>query len=178
MTNDLTAWSLVIGNWALVTHMPTFEGDNSPPAGRFAIVAAKFNSDIVDALLVGAKEGLSRNGVKDEAIDVVRVPGAFEIPFVAQQLGKSGKYAAVVCLGAVIKGDTDHYEYVCRAATDGIAHAALSCGIPIIFGVLTCTTEEQALDRAGGKAGNKGFEAAVTAIEMVNLMGRLASVAK
>jgi 6,7-dimethyl-8-ribityllumazine synthase len=136
-------------------------------------VAAKFNAAICDALLAGALDGLRRHGVPADRVDVVRVPGAFEIPLVAQTLGDSGSYAAVVCLGAVIKGETDHYEYVCRAATDGITQAALSCGIPMVFGVLTCTTEEQALDRAGGKEGNKGFEAAVTAVEMVNLMTKL-----
>jgi 6,7-dimethyl-8-ribityllumazine synthase len=152
--------------------MPTLEGDHSPPAGRFAIVAAKFNSEIVDALLKGALDGFSRHGVLADRIDVVRVPGAFEIPLIAQTLGDAGNYAAIVCLGAVIEGDTDHYEYVCRAATDGITQAALSCNIPMIFGVLTCTTEEQALDRAGGKEGNKGFDAAVAAIEMANLMNK------
>jgi len=153
--------------------MAQLEGDLSPPAGRFAIVAAKFNSEIVDALLAGALDGFHRHGVAADRIDVVRVPGAFEIPLVAQALGDTGKYGAVVCLGAVIKGETDHYEYVCRAATDGITEAALSCGIPMIFGVLTCTNEEQALDRAGGKAGNKGLEAAEAAVEMVNLMTKL-----
>jgi len=136
-------------------------------------VAAKFNSEIVSPLLEGALDAFGRHGVPADRIDVVRVPGAFEIPLTAQKLGDSGQYAAIVCLGAVIKGDTDHYEYVCRAATDGITQAALSCEIPMIFGVLTCTTEEQALDRAGGKAGNKGFEAAEVAIEMVNLMSKL-----
>src|SRR5437773_2903111 len=109
--------------------MKLIEGDLSPPSGRFAIVAAKFNSEIVDALLAGALEGFNRHGVPADRIDVVRVPGAFEIPLVAQTLGDSGKYAAVVCLGAVIKGETDHYEYVCRGATDGITQAALSCGL-------------------------------------------------
>ena len=150
-----------------------FEGDLTSPSGRFAVIAAKFNAEIVDKMLAGAKDGLLQNGVPNAATDVIRVPGAFEIPLVAQQLARSGKYVAVICLGAVIKGDTDHYEYVCRAATDGIAQTALSSGIPVIFGVLTCATEELALDRAGGKAGNKGFEAAVTAIETVNLLKAL-----
>jgi 6,7-dimethyl-8-ribityllumazine synthase len=153
--------------------MPTYEGELSSPAVRFAIVAAKFNAEIVDALLAGTLEGFKKHGVSAELIDIVRVPGAFELPLVAQRLGKSGKYAAVVCLGAVIKGDTDHYEYVCRAATDGITQAALSCDVPLIFGVLTCTTEEQALARAGGKEGNKGVDAAVAAIEMASLMKKL-----
>ena len=153
--------------------MPTFEGDLSAPQGRFAVVAAKLNAEVCDALLAGALDGFKRHGVPADRVDVVRVPGAFELPLVAQTLGDSGSYAAVVCLGAVIKGDTDHYEYVCRAATDGVLQAGLSCGIPIVFGVLTCTTDEQALDRAGGKEGNKGFDAAVTAIEMASLMRKL-----
>src|SRR5262245_49733696 len=153
--------------------MAILQSDLSTPTGRFAIIAAKFNSEIVDALLAGALDGFSRHGVAADRIDVVRVPGAFEIPLVAHTLADSGKYAAVVCLGAVIKGDTDHYEYVCRAATDGISQAAIGCGIPVMFGVLTCTTEEQALDRAGGKEGNKGFDCAVAAIEMANLMKKL-----
>jgi 6,7-dimethyl-8-ribityllumazine synthase len=150
----------------------TYEGDFSPPQGRFAIVAARFNAVVVDRLVEGALEGLNRHDVVEANIDIVRVPGSFEIPAIAQKLGKSGKYAAVICLGAVIKGDTDHYEYVSSGATNGIAAAALNCGVPIIFGVLTCTTMEQAMDRAGGKAGNKGLEAAMTAIEMVNLLKR------
>ena len=153
--------------------MKPIEGDLSPPSGRFAIVAAKFNAEIVDKLLAGALEGFSRHGVPADRIDVIRVPGAFEIPLVAQTLGNSGKYRAVVCLGAVVKGDTDHYEYVCRAVTDGITQTALGCGVPMIFGVLTCTMEQQALDRAGGKEGNKGLDCAVAAIEMANLMQKL-----
>jgi 6,7-dimethyl-8-ribityllumazine synthase len=153
--------------------MPTLEGDFSPPAGRFAVVAARFNSIVVDALLSGALDGLRRHGVADDRIDVVRVPGSFEIPPVAVRLGESGKYAAILCLGAVIKGDTDHYDHVAGATTSGIAQAALTCGVPVVFGVLTCDTLEQALNRAGGKAGNKGFEAAVTAVEMVNLVKKL-----
>ena len=151
--------------------MPTvIEGDFAPPAGRFALVAARFNSFIVDQLTAGAVDALLRHGVTDDRIDVVRVPGSFEIPPVAQRLGKSGRYAAVVCLGCVIRGDTDHYDHVAGAATSGIAQASLNCGVPVIFGVLTCDTLEQAIHRAGAKAGNKGFEAAVTAVEMVNLM--------
>jgi 6,7-dimethyl-8-ribityllumazine synthase len=150
-----------------------YEGDFSPPAGRFAIVAARFNSVVVDRLVEGAIDGLKRHGVSDANIDTVRVPGSFEIPLVAQKLGRSGKIAAVICLGAVIKGDTDHYDHVAAAAASGIANAALNAGIPIIFGILTCETMEQALNRAGGKSGNKGFEAAVTAIEMANLLKKL-----
>ena len=153
--------------------MPNFEGDFSPPAGRFALVAARFNALIVDALISGALDGLRRHGVPDDRIDVVRVPGSFEIPLVAQKLGESGRYASVICLGAVIKGDTDHYDHVAGATTSGIAQAGLTSGVPVIFGVLTCDTLEQAMNRAGGKAGNKGFEAAVTAVEMVNLLKRI-----
>jgi 6,7-dimethyl-8-ribityllumazine synthase len=150
-----------------------YEGDFSPPPGRFALVAARFNGFVVDQLVAGATDALRRHGVGDDRIDLVRVPGSFEIPVVAQRLGRSGKYAAVVCLGCVIRGDTDHYDHVAGAATSGIASAAANCGVPVIFGVLTCDTLEQALHRAGAKAGNKGFEAAVTAVEMVNLMGKL-----
>ncbi len=154
--------------------MPLFiEGDFAPPTGRFAIVAARFNSTIVNALLTGALDGLKRHGVADDRVDVVRVPGSFEIPLVAQKLGEGSRYAAVICLGAVIKGDTDHYDHVSGATTSGIAQASMATGTPIVFGVLTCDTLEQAVNRAGGKAGNKGFEAAVTAIEMANLMRKL-----
>jgi 6,7-dimethyl-8-ribityllumazine synthase len=150
-----------------------YEGDFSPPAGRFAVVAARFNAVIVDSLLGGVHDALTRHGVVADRVDVVRVPGSFEIPVVAQQLAKSGKYAAVICLGCVIRGDTDHYDHVAGSATSGIMTAGLNSGVPVIFGVLTCDTLAQAFHRAGAKAGNKGFEAAVTAIEMVNLMAKL-----
>ncbi len=152
-----------------------YEGDFSPPAGRFVLVAARFNALVVDQLVAGATDALARHGVPADRIDLVRVPGSYEIPLVAQKLGASGKFAAVICLGCVIRGDTDHYDHVAGAATSGIAHAALNCGVPVIFGVLTCDTLEQALHRAGAKAGNKGFEAAVCAVEMVNLMKKLPS---
>jgi 6,7-dimethyl-8-ribityllumazine synthase len=150
-----------------------YEGDFSSPHGRFALVAARFNGFVVDQLVAGAVDALKRHGVGEDRIDIVRVPGSFEIPPVAQRLGKSGKYAAVICLGCVIRGDTDHYDHVAGAAASGIASASLNCGVPVIFGVLTCETLEQAINRAGGKSGNKGFEAAVAAIEMVNLMKKL-----
>jgi 6,7-dimethyl-8-ribityllumazine synthase len=150
------------------------EGDFATPPGRFALVASRFNSLVVDGLVGGALDGLRRHGVADDAIDVVKVPGSFEIPLVAQRLAGGGKYAAVVCLGAVIRGDTDHYDYVAGEAAGGVARAALATGVPVVFGILTCDTLEQALNRAGAKAGNKGFDAAVTAIEMVNLLRRLA----
>ena len=151
------------------------EGDYSSPAGRFVLIAARFNAFVVDQLVAGATDALARHGVGEDRVDLVRVPGSYEIPLVAQKLGKSGKYAAVICLGCVIKGDTDHYDHVAGAATSGIAQAALNSGVPVIFGVLTCDTLEQALHRAGAKAGNKGFEAAVCAIEMVNLLKKLPS---
>ena len=134
------------------------------------MVAARFNQFIVDNLVRGAREAFARHGVADESVDLAWVPGSFELPLVAQKLAESKKYSAVVCLGAVIRGDTDHYDYVAGGAANGIAHASLNTGIPVIFGVLTCETVEQAINRAGGKAGNKGYEAAVTAIEMVNLL--------
>src|SRR5207248_2619683 len=145
----------------------------APPPGRFALVAARFNSAVVDGLVAGALDGLKRHGVADDAVDLVRVPGSYEIPLVAQRLAASRKYAAVLCLGAVIRGDTDHYDYVAGEAAKGIAQAALATGVPVIFGILTCDTLEQAINRAGAKAGNKGFEAALTAIEMVNLLRQL-----
>lgn len=153
--------------------MATFEGDHSTSAGRFAIVAAKFNRDVVDRLVDGALEGFRKQGLEKAAIDLVRVPGAFELPLVCRKLAASGKYAAVVALGAVIRGDTDHYDYVCDAATQGVLNANLETGVPVIFGVLTCDTEEQALARAGGAEGNKGFDAALAALEMASLLKKL-----
>lgn len=152
----------------------TIEGDLLPPPGRFAVVAARFNDLVVNPLTDGALDALRRHGVTDERIDVVRVPGSFEIPLVARRLAASRHYAAVICLGCVIRGDTDHYDHVAGAATSGIASAAAEADVPVIFGVLTCDTLEQALHRAGAKAGNKGYEAAVTAVEMVNLLTKLA----
>jgi len=154
--------------------MPTvYEGTFATPAGRFVLIAARFNHFIVEQLVNGALDGLKRHGVADDAIDLVWVPGSFETPLIAQRLAASGKYAAVICLGAIIRGDTDHYDYVAGAAAKGVAHAAQATGIPVIFGILTCDTLEQAINRAGAKAGNKGFDAAMTAIDMVNLMQKL-----
>jgi 6,7-dimethyl-8-ribityllumazine synthase len=149
------------------------EGDCATPTGRFAIVAARFNEEIVEALVAGSLDAFGKHGVAEDALDLIRVPGSFEIPVVAKRLAESGKYAAVVCLGAVVKGDTDHYDYVSSAATHGILQAGLTTGVPVIFGVLTCEKWKQALSRAGGKDGNKGFDAAVTAIEMADLMRKL-----
>ncbi len=151
----------------------TYEGDFRTPTGRFAVVAARFNSFIVDQLLAGVVDTFTRHGLKAEQWDVIRVPGAFEIPVVAGHLAESGKYAAIITLGCIIRGDTDHYDHVASAATSGILNAGMKTGVPVIFGVLTCETLEQAIHRAGAKAGNKGSEAALAAIEMVNLLGKL-----
>jgi 6,7-dimethyl-8-ribityllumazine synthase len=153
--------------------MPTLEGALTPPPGRFALVAARFNQLLVESLVAGAQDGLRRHGVADDAVDLVWVPGSFEIPVVARRLAASKQYAAVICLGAIIRGETDHYDHVASAAASGIAQAGLGTGVPVIFGVLTCDTVEQALNRAGLKSGNKGFEAAMTAIEMANLLRQL-----
>jgi 6,7-dimethyl-8-ribityllumazine synthase len=153
--------------------MTVYEGSFAPPSGKFALVAARFNSAIVENLVEGALDGLKRHGVAESAIDLVRVPGSFELPLVAQRLAASKQYAAVICLGCVIRGETGHYDHVAGGAASGIASAALATGVPVIFGLLTTETVEQALNRAGIKAGNKGFDAALTAIEMVNLLAQL-----
>jgi 6,7-dimethyl-8-ribityllumazine synthase len=153
--------------------MPIIEGTLKTPRGRFAIVAARFNQFVVDALVAGTRDGLKRHGVTDDAVDLVWVPGSFEIPLVARRLAESKTYAAVITLGAVIRGETGHYDHVAGGAASGIAQASLATGVPVIFGILTCETLEQAINRAGGKAGNKGYEAAVSAVEMVNLLAQL-----
>lgn len=137
---------------------------------KIGIVAARFNEFIVSKLVGGAIDGLKRHGVEDESIDIAWVPGAFEIPLIAKKMAKSNKYDAVICLGAVIKGSTSHYDYVCAEVSKGIASVSLESEVPVIFGVLTTDNIEQAIERAGTKAGNKGFDAATTAIEMVNLI--------
>ena len=154
--------------------MTIIEGDLSPPEGRFAIVVARFNAMVTEAMLVGCRDAFVRHGVADDRLDVVRVPGAFEIPLLAKKLAGSGRYAAVVCLGCVIRGETDHYDHVAGQAAAGVMQAGLATGVPVVFGVLTTDTVEQALNRAGLKAGNKGVDAALTAIEMVNLIGQVA----
>ncbi|MBV9123259.1 MAG: 6,7-dimethyl-8-ribityllumazine synthase [Planctomycetes bacterium] len=153
--------------------MAIYEGNFAPPPGRFVLVAARFNHFIVEHLVGGALDGLKRHGVAEEAIDLVWVPGSYEIPLVARRLATGGKYAAVICLGAILRGDTSHYDHVAGEAAKGVAQAAFSTGVPVIFGILTCDTLEQAVHRAGAKSGNKGFEAALTAIEMVNLLRQL-----
>lgn len=148
----------------------TIEGALVPDGrARFAIVASRFNAFIVDRLLDGALDALRRHGVAEERITVVRVPGSWEIPLVLQRLAKSGKFDALIALGAVIRGATPHFDYVASEAAKGVSMVAMQTAVPIAFGVLTTDTIEQAVERAGTKAGNKGFDAAVTAIEMVCL---------
>ena len=137
---------------------------------KIGIAASRFNEFIVSKLISGAEDGLLRHGAAEGDVDLVWVPGAFELPFAAKQMAASGKYDAVICLGAVIRGATSHYDLVCAEVSKGIANVALSGQIPVIFGVVTTDTIEQAIERAGTKAGNKGFDAAVSAIEMANLM--------
>ena len=137
---------------------------------KMGIVAARFNEFIVSKLVSGAEDALVRHGVDTDDVDIAWVPGAFEIPLIAQKMAKSGKYDAVICLGVVIKGSTSHYDYVCAEVSKGVAQAGLNTGVPVIFGVLTTDNIEQAIERAGTKAGNKGYDVACTAIEMVNLM--------
>lgn len=146
------------------------EGNLSASGLKFAIVAGRFNDFITDKLLAGAIAGIQRHGGDLESVDTAWVPGAFEIPLIAQKLAESGKYDAVITLGAVIRGSTPHFDYVCGEAAKGISSASLKTGVPVIFGVLTTDTIEQAIERAGTKAGNKGWDAAVSAIEMANLV--------
>ena len=141
---------------------------------RVGIVASRFNSFIVQKLLDGAVDGLVRHGVEDSNIDACWVPGAFEIPVIAEKMAVSGKYDAVICVGAVIRGSTTHYELVVNETAKGIAQVGLKSGIPVLFGVITTENIEQAIERAGSKAGNKGYDCALSAIEMVNLMQNLA----
>ena len=150
-----------------------FEGNFIANSQRFCIVISRFNEFISSKLLSGAVDELIRHGVKDSDIDVMWVPGAFEIPLVSQKAAQSKKYAAVITLGAVIKGSTAHYDYVCAEVSKGVASVALETGIPVIFGVLTTENLEQAIERAGTKAGNKGADAAKSAIEMVSLIGQI-----
>ncbi|WP_313075472.1 6,7-dimethyl-8-ribityllumazine synthase [Lacrimispora sp.] len=150
--------------------MTIYEGKLVSKDIRIGIVAARFNEFITSKLLGGALDGLKRHEVSENSIDIAWVPGAFEIPLIASKMAKSGKYDAVICLGAVIRGSTTHYDYVCSEVSKGIAHVSLNSDIPVMFGVLTTENIEQAIERAGTKAGNKGFDCAVSAIEMVNLI--------
>ena len=151
----------------------TIEGELLARDLRFAILASRFNEFVVEPLIRGALDAFRRHGVADKQIDIVRVPGAFDIPIVARKLALAQRYEALVALGCVIRGQTPHFDYVAGECAGGIARIALESGVPIAFGVLTTDTAEQAVDRAGGKAGNKGADAALVALEMANLMRRL-----
>lgn len=155
--------------------MATFEGEIRSPDGRFAIVVARFNELVTRALLSGCRDAFARLGIDDGRLDVAWVPGSFEIPLVARRLATSGGYSAVVCLGCVIRGETSHYDHVAGGVASGVMQASMDSGVPVIFGVLTTDTVEQALNRSGLKSGNKGAEAALAAIEMVNLLHKTPS---
>ena len=150
--------------------MNTLEGKLVATDMKVGIVAGRFNEFITSKLVGGAMDGLLRHDVKDEDVDIAWEPGAFEIPLVASKMAKSGKYDAVICLGAVIRGDTTHYDYVCNEVSKGIATVSLESGISVMFGVLTTENIEQAIARAGSKGGNKGYDCALGAVEMVNLL--------
>ncbi len=137
---------------------------------KFAIIAGRFNDFITDRLVSGAVDALTRSGAKDNDIEIAKVPGAFEIPLIAKKMAEKGKYNAIICLGAVIRGATPHFDYVSAEVSKGIAHVSLESSIPVIFGILTTDTIEQAIERAGTKAGNKGWDSAISAVEMANLV--------
>jgi 6,7-dimethyl-8-ribityllumazine synthase len=150
-----------------------FEGQLSAAGLRFAIIVSRFNSFITERLYQGAMDALTRSGANPDLIDTVKVPGSWEVPLVAAELARQHRYDAVICLSCVIRGETPHFDYVAGEAAKGIAHAAAETGVPVAFGVLTTNTLEQAIDRAGAKGGNKGADAAITAIEMANLLRTL-----
>ena len=153
--------------------MTVFEGKLVSEDIKVGIVASRFNEFITSKLIGGAMDGLLRHNVREQDVDIAWVPGAFEAPLAAQKMAQSGRYDAVIALGAVIRGSTSHYDYVCSEVSKGLAQASLSSGVPVLFGVLTTDTIEQAIERAGTKAGNKGYDCAVSAIEMVNLLHEL-----
>ena len=153
--------------------MRVLEGKVVAQGIRVGIVAARFNEFITSKLVGGALDGLKRHDVKEEDIDVAWVPGAFEIPLIASKMAKSKKYDAVICLGAVIRGATSHYDYVCNEVSKGVAQVGLETGVPVLFGIVTTENIEQAIARAGSKAGNKGYDCALSAIEMVNLLRQM-----
>lgn len=155
--------------------MQPIEVERDAAGRRFGVVVSRFNAAITDRLLTGAIDALKQHGAPEEAIDVVAVPGAFEIPLAALSLARGGRVAGVICLGAVVRGETPHFEYVAGAAAHGVSRAMMDTGVPMAFGVLTTDTVEQALARAGGAVGNKGFEAALTVLEMAALVARLES---
>ena len=149
------------------------EGQLDAKGLRFAILVARFNSFITERLLAGALDALKRHGCADADIEIVKVPGSWEMPLICRELAGAKKHDAIICLGAVIRGDTPHFDYVAGEAAKGLSQVAADTGVPVAFGVLTCNTLEQAIDRAGAKGGNKGFDAAMTAIEMADLLRRL-----
>lgn len=153
--------------------MNVYEGKLIARNLKFGVIVGRFNEFIGGKLLTGALDGLKRHGVSEEEIDITWAPGAFEIPLISKKMVQSGKYDAVICLGAVIRGTTPHFDYVASEVSKGIASVSLETGVPVVFGVLTTETIEQAIERAGTKSGNKGYDAAVTAIEMVNLISDL-----
>jgi len=153
--------------------MKVLEGELQAKGLKFAIVVSRFNDFITSKLFDGAKDALLRHGAKEEDIDIARVPGSFEIPLIARKLASKGTYNAVICLGTVIRGATPHFEYVAAEVAKGIAAASMETGVPIAFGVITSDTIEQAVERAGTKSGNKGWDAAITAIEMAQLLKKL-----
>jgi len=153
--------------------MKIIEGELQAKGLKFGIVISRFNEFITSKLLDGAKDALLRHGAKDEDIDVVKVPGSFEIPIVAKKMAMKGTYHSVICLGTVIRGATPHFDYIAAEVSKGIAAASMDTGIPIAFGVITCDTIEQAVERAGSKSGNKGWDAAITAIEMAQVMKKI-----
>ena len=143
---------------------------------RYGIVVSRFNEFITSKLLGGALDCLKRHGAADEQATIMWVPGSFEVPLAARRMAQSGKFAAVICLAAVIRGQTAHYEHVCQHVTRGIGEAGMACGVPVMFGVITCDTLDEAIDRAGAKGGNLGFNAATGAIEMVQVLGQLDNI--
>lgn len=153
--------------------MQKLEGKLVAQDMKVGIVVSRFNEFITSKLLGGAEDGLTRHGVKEEDITVAWVPGAFEIPLIAQKMAQSGKYDAVIALGAVIRGATSHYDYVCNEVSKGVAQASLQTGVPVLFGIVTTENIEQAIERAGTKAGNKGYDCALSAVEMVNLIKQI-----
>ena len=156
-----------------MSSIKTYEGDFRNCSGRYAIVVGRFNSFVVESLLEGAIDTLKRHGIEEKDIEIYRVPGAFEIPVAVQKVAKSGKYDAVIALGAVIRGGTPHFEYVAGECVKGLGAVSLNLELPIVFGVLTVDSIEQAIERSGTKAGNKGGEAALSALEMVSLLNNL-----
>jgi len=154
----------------------SIEGDFIAPQGRFALLAGRFNSFVVESLISGAVDTLRRHGVSDEHIQIIRAPGAFELPLVAKKLAQAKRFDAIIALGAVIRGGTPHFEYVAGECTKGLAQVSLEYGLPVAFGVLTVDSIEQAIERSGTKAGNKGSEAALSALEMLSLLSQLERV--